>query len=93
MKELEFDFSRIGSMTDFYQMAGRRWDLPEYFGNNLDALWDFVTGDAALPLRVRFVHLSLSQLETFGGLIGLFEDAATALEGALEFEYYLSKEY
>jgi ribonuclease inhibitor len=89
MKQVIFDFERIGSMSDFYLIAKRELDLPEYFGNNLDALWDCITGDIELPLSVRFINMSMSQLETFEKLITLFEDAAGELGNDLLFEYYL----
>lgn len=89
MKQVQFDFERIGTMDDFYAVARRELDLPEYFGNNLDALWDCITGDIELPLSVRFINMSMSQLETFEKLIALFEDAAGELGDDLPFEYYL----
>ena len=89
MKQVQFDFERIGTMDDFYTIARRELDLPEYFGNNLDALWDCITGDIELPLSVRFMNMSMSQLETFEKLIVLFEDAAGELGDDLLFEYYL----
>lgn len=89
MKEVKFDFDRIGTTEDFYAAAISQLNLPAHFGNNLDALWDCVTGDMPLPVAVRFINMSMSQLETFDKLITLFEDAADELEESLSFEYYL----
>ncbi len=89
MKQVKFDFERIGSMGDFYTIAQRELNLPNHFGNNLDALWDCITGDIALPLSVQFVNMSMSQLETFDKLLQLFEEAAEELSDNLTFEYYL----
>lgn len=92
MKTVSFDFERIGSMEDFYKIAKNELRLPDYFGENLDALWDCLTGDLELPVQVRFINLSMNQLEQFDKLIGLFEDASVELNGSLVFEYYLKQD-
>ncbi len=89
MKQVRFDFERIGSMEDFYTVARRELELPEHFGANLDALWDCLTGDISLPVSVQFVHLSMNQLETFEKLIQLLEDVAAELGDDFLFAYYL----
>lgn len=89
MNQVIFDFERIGSIVDFYAIAKRAFNLPEHFGQNLDALWDCITGDMVLPQTVRFINMSLPQLETFEALIRLFEDAAASLGDSFSFEYYL----
>lgn len=91
MKEAIFDFDRIGTTEDFYKIAVKQLDLPEYFGNNLDALYDALTGMIGLPLLVRFINLSMGQLEKFDAIIAVFEEAAAALDEQLVFEYYLKK--
>ncbi|MBZ4190101.1 barstar family protein [Niabella beijingensis] len=91
MQEAIFDFDRIGTTADFYQIAVQQLNLPEYFGNNLDALYDALTGMIGLPLLVRFINLSMGQLEKFDAIIAVFEEAAAALDEQLVFEYYLKK--
>lgn len=93
MKQVKFDFERIGTVDDFYLVAKRELGLPEHFGKNLDALWDSLTGDLALPLSVQFVNLTMTQLETFEKLISLFEEAAEELGDNFTFEYYLKPMY
>jgi Barstar, RNAse (barnase) inhibitor len=89
MKKVAFDFERIGILSDFYKMAQSQLELPSHFGNNLDALWDCITGDIALPIEVKFINMSMNQLETFDRLIQLFEEAAEQLGDDFSFEYYL----
>lgn len=91
MRTVNFNFERIGSIEDFYKIAKAALNLPEHFGNNLDALWDSLTADIELPLQVQFTNMTLSQLEQFDNLITLFEDAATETDDGLSFEYYLRK--
>ncbi|MFT3904447.1 MAG: barstar family protein [Niabella sp.] len=92
MQPITFDFDRISSIEDFYKFAQSALNLPEHFGNNLDALWDCLTGDIALPMEVHFVNLTMNQLERFDNLITLFEDASTETNGGILFEYYLKKD-
>ncbi|MBO9619297.1 MAG: barstar family protein [Niabella sp.] len=91
MKEVSFDFDRIGTEADFYKVAAQSLTLPEYFGNNLDALWDVLTGAIALPVSIRFINLTLGQLDKFGDIIQVFEDAQDELGDDFSFEYYLKK--
>lgn len=93
MRKVQFDFERIGTMSDFYTVAERELELPNDFGKNLDALWDSITGYVILPLEIQFVNLSLGQLETFEKLIGLMEEAVTTLGADFAFEYYLKPMY
>ncbi|MGE9315180.1 barstar family protein [Niabella sp. CJ426] len=93
MKQVKFDFERIGTIDDFYVVAVRELGLPEHFGKNLDALWDSITGDIALPVSIQFVNLSMTQLETFEKVISLFEEAAEELGDNFIFEYYLKPMY
>lgn len=92
MKQAVFDFATIKTMDDFYTEAFAKFQFPEYFGNNLDALWDSLTGGIELPVDISFVNLSTEQTEQFYDLIILMEDAAIALEEDLYFEYSLRDE-
>lgn len=81
MKTIIFDFNTIRDMDDFYARLQQALPLPSYFGNNLDALFDVITGDWAMPLEIRLIHLSQVQKKQFSGLIATFEDAAAQIKG------------
>jgi ribonuclease inhibitor len=42
--EILLDGSAIKSEADFYFELSKKRKLPDYFGNNLNALWDVITG-------------------------------------------------
>ncbi len=90
MKEVFIDFSSLGDMEEFYEELAKRLDLPEFFGNNLDALSDFISGFASLPLHVEFVNLSVEQLEVFEDLINTLEELEDSLQ-EFTFSYYLEQ--
>ncbi|AQX06464.1 barstar family protein [Elizabethkingia meningoseptica] len=90
MKEVYIDFSQIGDYEEFYEQLKEKLPLPDYFGDNLDALYDVITGDIELPLHIEFVNLSVDQLETFEDLLETMEDAEENAEG-FTFSYFLEQ--
>ncbi|MDE5491684.1 barstar family protein [Elizabethkingia meningoseptica] len=90
MKEVYIDFSQIGDYEEFYEQLKEKLPLPDYFGDNLDALYDVITGDIELPLHIEFVNLSVDQLETFEDLLETMEDAEDNAEG-FTFSYFLEQ--
>ena len=90
MKEIYIDFTEIGDYEDFYAQLKSKLDLPDYFGDNLDALSDSITGHVELPLHLEFVNMSVDQLETFEDLLTTLEDADDELD-EFTFAYYLEQ--
>lgn len=88
MKEIYIDFTDIGDYEDFYEQLKSKIELPEYFGENLDALYDVISGHLELPLHIEFVNMSVEQLEIFEDLLTTLEDAEDEMEG-FSFAYYL----
>lgn len=84
------DFTDIGDYEDFYDQLKEKLSLPDYFGDNLDALYDSVTGFVELPLHLEFVNMSVEQLETFEDLLTTLEDAHDEVED-FTFSYYLEQ--
>lgn len=84
MNKVTFDFTDIGNADDFYSQFADTFELPDYFGNNLDALWDVITsGEIPLPITIEFMNLP--DTEEFENLVNLFEQAEEELEGELTF--------
>lgn len=90
MKEIYIDFTDIGDYEEFYEVLKTKISLPEYFGDNLDALYDSITGFVELPLHLEFVNMSVDQLETFEDLLTTLEDAGEEAEG-FSFSYFLEQ--
>ena len=81
-----FDFDDIAEQQDFYRDFSRTFTLNRDKVNNLDSLWEVVTGGVLpLPLEIEFIHLSDKQRRRFGALILLFDEAEEELEGELRF--------
>jgi len=52
MKEIVFDASQVESMDQLHAELARRLDFPAHYGRNLDALYDCLSGEMALPLKI-----------------------------------------
>ena len=83
---VEFDFARIDSVDQFYQLAAEKLHFPDYFGENLDALWDVLTGDIDLPVSIVFRNLNHLQLLQFESVISVFHDAAREMPDDFYFD-------
>ena len=73
--EIYIDFLEIGDYEDFYAQLKEKLTLPEHFGDNLDALFDVITGELEMPLHLEFLNMSVEQLEIFEDLLTTLEDA------------------
>ena len=87
MKEVAIDFSNIESNDDFYRQLGDKMSLPAYFGNNLDALYDVLTGGVELPLTLNISGLDGAKKEKLATLMQTLDDAAENLHGDLIINY------
>ncbi|GGG54335.1 barstar family protein [Epilithonimonas arachidiradicis] len=90
MKEIYIDFVDIGDYEDFYEQLKSKLELPERFGDNLDALFDVISGGLEMPLHLEFVNMSVDQLELFEDLLTTLEDSEDEVEG-FTFSYYLEQ--
>ncbi|MFP3832803.1 barstar family protein [Chryseobacterium sp. SIMBA_028] len=90
MKTVYIDFTDIGDYEDFYTQLKEKVQLPEYFGDNLDALFDIITGELEMPLHLEFVNMTVDQLEIFEDLLTTLEDAEEEVED-FTFSYYLEQ--
>lgn len=87
MKKIIFDFNYIATIEDFYIVAIKELNLPDYFGNNLDALWDSITAFIDLPIEIIFINLNIIKVKKFRKIINLFEQAEIDLNFDLRFRY------
>ncbi|KAA0127053.1 barnase inhibitor [Chryseobacterium sp. SN22] len=90
MSTIYIDFTDIGDDEDFYAQLKEKLPLPEYFGDNLDALSDVITGRLEMPLHLEFVNMTVDQLEIFEDLLTTLEDAEEEMED-FTFTYFLEQ--
>ncbi|WP_130834990.1 barstar family protein [[Erwinia] mediterraneensis] len=85
MLTVTLDFRQLRDRQDLYVQLARQSGCPFAFGNNLDALWDWLTGGMALPAHIRLCHLTQHQDPAqFYAVIKLLQEAVVSLDGELQ---------
>ena len=54
MKTITIDLSVCNTYADIHLLLKRELDFPAFYGENLDALWDCLTGFIMIPVTVVF---------------------------------------
>lgn len=85
--DIYIDFNRIETMGAFYEELTQKLALPSYFGKNLDALYDSISGNVALPLTINFINFEAHKYERFQPLIETMEALSKQVDG-FSFFYY-----
>ena len=88
-KEIHIDGNIILSEEDFYKVAGPLLGFPDYFGNNLDALWDSMSGHIDTDIILVWDNHSISKNafpETFEKIVEIFDETKDIWSN---FEYQL----
>lgn len=84
MANIMIDGQDFKNEQEFHKLIKLKLGLPDYYGENLDALWDCLTGEIELPTSIVWVNFEDS-LELLGGdainIVSTFEDAASELPG------------
>lgn len=58
MTQIVLDAHKIATAADFYRELATQVKLPTHFGNNLDALWDFLTTELAGAIEIHWQDFS-----------------------------------
>jgi ribonuclease inhibitor len=79
MNIIELNGEDFKTKADFHKILKERLNLPNYYGSNLDALWDCITTDVKLPLKIIWKDFNKSK-ENLGDYayyaVTLFREAA-----------------
>ena len=74
---------------EFQDFINQKLEFPDYYGHNLDALWDCLTGYVDMPLKIEWRSFSSfrnNNEEYAAALLKLFKDAKNELDG-FEFKH------
>ena len=63
MREVVFDSSHVERLDQLHSELSRSLDFPDYYGANLDALYDCLSGDVALPLKIIWKNYNITRLK------------------------------
>ena len=84
MDTVFLDGKDLTSEEKAHQILKEKLELPDYYGENLNALWDCLTGWINLPLKIvwKDFDYSKNQLGEFAEeLLQLFYEAKEEMEG------------
>lgn len=84
MREVLLDGRKMSNPEQLHAALKQLLNLPDDYGNNLDALWDCLTGWVELPLMLRWLHYGESEQQLGDQarlFLQLFRDAEKEMEG------------
>ena len=73
MKVVTIDFTDCKYMIDLYEEMAEALGFPEWYGKNLDALWDCLTGIIEVPVEVHFKGIERLPEDLQEGALEIFE--------------------
>ncbi|WP_339784483.1 barstar family protein [Paenibacillus sp. FSL R7-0313] len=73
MNTVILDGEDFASSAELHQQLKVKLKLPDFYGGNLDALWDCLTGTVELPLELRWTNYRISE-ERLGNAAGRVRD-------------------
>lgn len=84
----------IESENDFHKAIAKELNLPGWYGHNLDALWDVLTGMIERPLKLVWLNseMSRTRLSRYEKILELLEEVSERdihLGRESKFEYIL----
>lgn len=89
MKKVQLDGAVCRSQEELHDQLKTVLHLPDYYGKNLDALWDCLTGEVTLPVELTWVNFQTSK-DALGdyaeSLRQLFQEAEEELKGQFQFD-------
>lgn len=77
MNHFILDFSEIKTVLELHQYLKEVFDLPAYYGNNMDALWDCLSCCYDESATIEFRHLDILQKrlkKTAQTMLEVFQD-------------------
>ncbi|MCB0340853.1 MAG: barstar family protein [Bdellovibrionales bacterium] len=78
MKSITIDCSKVKNENDFHEVFATLDITPNYYGKNLNALWDVLTTDIEGPVMFMFENhkeFELANTSDYEKIISLFKEA------------------
>ncbi|GGD81841.1 barstar family protein [Paenibacillus nasutitermitis] len=85
---VELKQSEADQYRNVHEWLRQELDLPEWYGENLDALWDCVTGHLPKPMTIRWIADSRHE-SSYSAIVEVFREAADQ-DDEISFEYVSS---
>ncbi|KHD35862.1 barnase inhibitor [Clostridium acetobutylicum] len=86
MKIVTIDGKEFKDKENLHRILKKELNFPEYYGKNLDALWDCLTGETKMPLKIVWKNFNDSK-----GYLG--EYAERTVQVLLRVEEYFNGKF
>ncbi|WP_434751190.1 barstar family protein [Paenibacillus amylolyticus] len=84
MNNIQIDGRHLINRETLHQLLQDKLQLGEYYGHNLDALWDALTGEVHMPLTIHWIFFESSR-EMLGDyadqVLDLMREAEQEIDG------------
>ncbi|MBV7276555.1 barstar family protein [Clostridium sp. PL3] len=87
MNKVILEGSKFTNKEALHENLKRELKFPDYYGENLDALWDCLTTDLELPIIIEWVDFQISRKflgDYAESTLEIFRDAEKSTEGKLK---------
>lgn len=75
MKKIKIDCKKIKTKEEFHHVIARKMDFDDYYGGNLDALWDQLTQEGEFKISLINSKYLVINLQEYGEkLLDLFKE-------------------
>ena len=85
LRKLVLDGKKIKSEEDMHKFIANCLEFPDYYGMNLDALWDMLTAWVEYPLIIEWKNFDASEIflgqENALKILKLFQEAEQEIDG------------
>ncbi|MBB6108062.1 barstar family protein [Mucilaginibacter lappiensis] len=82
--EITIEGERIKTINDFHLEIKKKLTFPEYYGENLDALWDCLTSSIDLPVTLIWRNADRSKVslgDGFNSIVDVLSSAEKEIDG------------
>ena len=80
VKQRVLNFTQCKYLSEVHRVIQQELELPEWYGRNLDALWDSLTGIMYLPAEITIIYSSnysdKALADEIDKMIDIFKEAA-----------------
>jgi len=80
VKQRVLNFTQCNYLSEVHRVIQQELELPEWYGRNLDALWDSLTGIMYLPAEITIIYSSnysdKALADEIDKMIDIFKEAA-----------------
>lgn len=77
MKTIVVDFENVKYLMEMHQLLKKTFELPDYYGSNMDALWDCLNCSFNEPVSIKLQNLKKlpeSLHESVSTMLDVFKD-------------------